>query len=186
MKTEAKLKEALKNYMTSKPLEEINVTMLCKKCDIHRQTFYYHYQDIYDLLSTILLNENVKGLNEAKTPVEILNAFVDYTAKNFKFLQATYTSSAKDLIDQLYSVRIYNKLLIILANSHKDLNRNDCRVIARRFSKYLSEEFAHCFTYKEMTQLKLDRYMRRFGYTAIETILPAVIDSYKKEKARKN
>ena len=50
MITEAKFKYALKDMMKTMPLEDINVTALCNKIGCHRQTFYYHYQDIYDLI----------------------------------------------------------------------------------------------------------------------------------------
>jgi AcrR family transcriptional regulator len=75
MTTEAKFKYALKEMMLSKPLEEINVTVLCDKCGCHRQTFYYHYQDIYDLLAAIFLNEDIAGLDKAKEIPDALRCF---------------------------------------------------------------------------------------------------------------
>ena len=59
MTTESKFKVALKALMTEKSIDDISVTILCKKCGCHRQTFYYHYTDIYDLIADILLNENL-------------------------------------------------------------------------------------------------------------------------------
>ena len=46
MTTEMKFKNALRELMKSMSIDEISVTVLCKKCGCHRQTFYYHYQDI--------------------------------------------------------------------------------------------------------------------------------------------
>ena len=68
MITEAKFKYALKDMLRTTPLEEINVTALCAKIGCHRQTFYYHYQDIYDLIAAILLNEDISALEDAKDP----------------------------------------------------------------------------------------------------------------------
>jgi AcrR family transcriptional regulator len=97
MTTEAKFKYALKEMMLSKPLEEINVTVLCDKCACHRQTFYYHYQDIYDLLAAIFLNEDIEGLDKAKDAKETLLAFFSYAKENFVFLRSSYNSAAHDL-----------------------------------------------------------------------------------------
>ena len=53
IKTEKRMCNALKAMMEEKPLEEISVTSLSKKCHVNRQTFYYHFHDIYDLLSVV-------------------------------------------------------------------------------------------------------------------------------------
>ena len=185
MKTEAKLKEAMKNIMAMKPIEEINVALLCKKCNIHRQTFYYHYQNIYDLLSAILLNETIVGLKEANSVSGVMDSFIGYTSKNLKFIQATYHSSARELVEELYFGRIYNRLFSIFTISYKDMTKADCRTIARRFSKHLSEEFSHCFADTEMTASRMEKQMKRFGSAATEIVLPAMIESYKKEKIKK-
>lgn len=37
------------NLLNNRPINHITVTDICKDCGINRQTFYYHFQDIYDL-----------------------------------------------------------------------------------------------------------------------------------------
>jgi AcrR family transcriptional regulator len=86
MTTEAKFKYALKDMMLSTPLAEINVTVLCEKCGCHRQTFYYHYQDIYDLLAAIFLNEKIEELDNATDVKQMLYSFLSYTKAEFRFL----------------------------------------------------------------------------------------------------
>jgi AcrR family transcriptional regulator len=56
MKTEYRFAEALKEMMSEVSLDSISVTSLCKKCKVNRQTFYYHFHDIYDLLALVFLN----------------------------------------------------------------------------------------------------------------------------------
>ena len=120
MTTEAKFKYALKEMMLSKPLEEINVTVLCDKCACHRQTFYYHYQDIYDLLAAIFLNEDIEGLEKAKDAEEALGAFLNYAKENFVFLRSSYNSAAHDLVDDFF----YSKIMKVL-EAHKDWDLSD-------------------------------------------------------------
>lgn len=48
MKT--KLAEAMKSLMVKKPFEKITVKEITDMCGVNRQTFYYHFEDIYDLL----------------------------------------------------------------------------------------------------------------------------------------
>ena len=135
MTTEAKFKYALKEMMLTKPLSEINVTLLCAKCSCHRQTFYYHYQDIYDLLTAIFLNEQIKGLDEATTVEATLMCFLNYSKENFVFLRSTYNSAAYDLVDDLFYSKIMTKLFSILCKDKPaGLSKEGCRSLARRYS----------------------------------------------------
>ncbi len=48
--------ETFESMLESMPLEKITVTALIRNCNIGRNTFYYHYQDIYALLDDALIN----------------------------------------------------------------------------------------------------------------------------------
>ncbi len=55
-KTEKALQKALIDLLKQKSLDHITVTELTKKADIHRGTFYIHYNDVYDLFESIETN----------------------------------------------------------------------------------------------------------------------------------
>ena len=44
------------------PFDKITVKSIAEECGINRNTFYYHYQDIYELLDEIFLLETKKVL----------------------------------------------------------------------------------------------------------------------------
>ena len=46
-----------KELMQKKPFEKITISDIANVCGINRQTFYYHFQDKYDLLNQIFCNE---------------------------------------------------------------------------------------------------------------------------------
>ena len=48
--TKRELAAALKEAMAQKPLDKITISELTSACSIRRQSFYYHFEDIYDLL----------------------------------------------------------------------------------------------------------------------------------------
>ena len=52
--TKLALANALKAQLQKKFLDDITVKELVEACEINRQTFYYHFQDIYDLLHWLL------------------------------------------------------------------------------------------------------------------------------------
>lgn len=59
MKTEGKFRDGLIELMNDVPLSEINFVMLCDYVHSNRQTFYYHYRDISDVVENIFLKEKI-------------------------------------------------------------------------------------------------------------------------------
>lgn len=184
MTTESKFKVALKELMVEKSIDDISVTILCKKCGCHRQTFYYHYQDIYDLIADILLNEDLRVFEKTTTVPDSLNVFLDYLTENFSFYRATYISAAHDLPDEFIFGKLRTKFLEILSKDRKNLELkklNDCRAAARRFARIVSDEFGDCFKEANATPEKFKRRMSRFSERAISMLLPTIINMSREE-----
>lgn len=55
--TKRALSAALKELMQEKPFEKISVADICEKCEMNRQSFYYHFRDKYDLVNWIFDTE---------------------------------------------------------------------------------------------------------------------------------
>lgn len=43
--------QSMRKLMTRKPIDKIRVTEICRAAEIERPTFYYHFQDKYDLVA---------------------------------------------------------------------------------------------------------------------------------------
>lgn len=83
--TKKLLADALKKAMKSKPFSKITVSELIRECGVNRKTFYYHFQDIYDLLKWMLDEEAVQVVRhfDLLTDYESAIRFVmDYTEQN--------------------------------------------------------------------------------------------------------
>ena len=52
-RTKLWIAEAMKRLLVKKPLDKIFVTEICREAEIERPTFYYHFQDKYDLMAWI-------------------------------------------------------------------------------------------------------------------------------------
>ena len=50
VQTKRTLAAALKELMAQKPIDKVTIHDLTERCGIRRQNFYYHFQDVYDLL----------------------------------------------------------------------------------------------------------------------------------------
>lgn len=67
MTTKKAIAYSLKELLLEKPLPKITVNDITERCDINRQTFYYHFQDIADLVEWICLTDADKVLKDNKT-----------------------------------------------------------------------------------------------------------------------
>ncbi len=62
--------ETLGELLDEHTLDEITVKKIVEKCQINRQTFYYHFYDIYDLLEWYLGESIESYLNSKPLPLD--------------------------------------------------------------------------------------------------------------------
>ena len=65
--TKKAIATALKSLILEKPFDKISIADLTKACGLNRQTFYYHFQDKYELLTWIYYTEGFAFVVEAIT-----------------------------------------------------------------------------------------------------------------------
>ena len=97
--TKLALANALKAQLQKKFLDVITVKELVEACEINRQTFYYHFQDIYDLLRWLLEHETGEALGGAEDwQAALLDAF-RYIRDNHMVIYHIYRSSGREHLD---------------------------------------------------------------------------------------
>ena len=84
MKTEQLFQEGLKTLLKTKPLDEINVIMLCDYVKSNRQTFYYHFRDIADVVDSTFLKAKVGYGKKLLDYEPILKEMINYISANYQ------------------------------------------------------------------------------------------------------
>lgn len=100
---------ALKQMMAVKPMDKITVKDLVEICGVNRQTFYYHFDDVYDLLEWVFEEDANRVL-----PKEIVYdhwredviKFFEYLHENHTFALNVYNSNSR-----LYMLRFLKQRL---------------------------------------------------------------------------
>lgn len=90
-RTKRKLADTLIELLNTKPLEKVRIHELTEQCDIHRQTFYYHFADIYALFTWCIqqdAEELSSRLAQLPTWQEALNALLCCVAENRGYFTA--------------------------------------------------------------------------------------------------
>ena len=66
---------ALRSYMEKMPIDRISIKAITDACGLNRQTFYYHFKDIYDLVKWMYvsdINEVMEKVTEDESYEDML------------------------------------------------------------------------------------------------------------------
>lgn len=105
LNTKKALAESLKKTMKNKPFKKITVSELIQDCNINRNTFYYHFEDIYALLKWMFEQEAiavVKNFDILVNYEEALNFVMDYVEANNYIINCAYDSIGQDELKRFF------------------------------------------------------------------------------------
>lgn len=116
--TKRALAASLKKLMIKTPLDKITVKDIVADCQVNRQTFYYHFQDVYALLEWIYETEAFSSIDKFKTYNTWQHGFLmvfNYASDNKNFCLNTYRSNGRKHLE-LYLYKLTYNLLIDVVN----------------------------------------------------------------------
>lgn len=86
--------KSLKDLMEAESFHKISVSDIMGNCDMRRQTFYYHFQDKYELLGWIYreeTRENITDFIGYERWENILEQLLSYFSRNRRFYRNAFT-----------------------------------------------------------------------------------------------
>lgn len=100
-------KKAIRNsfvkLLNEKPLNQITVRDIVDDCGVNRNTFYYYFQDLPQLVETIV-NEDAERMIREHPAIEsiedCLNAIIEFALENRKAVLHIYHSINRDIYEQ--------------------------------------------------------------------------------------
>lgn len=121
--TKESLATSLKKIMEKKSLKKITINDLVVHCGVNRQTFYYYFQDIYDLLEWIYKTEAVGSISNCKTYETWQQGFLKifkYVNNNKAFCMNTLNSIGREHLEDFLHHEIFNLLINVVEEVSKD------------------------------------------------------------------
>jgi len=115
------IRESFIKMLNERPLNKITVTAIVTECEINRNTFYYYYTDIYEILSEIFQTELQTVIDEYNDTLSWEESFI---------VAAKFALENKTAVYHVYKNR---RLLIIAARS--GLTETIIYYICRIFSR---------------------------------------------------
>lgn len=99
------LADSLKRAISKKSFSKVTVSEIVEDCGINRKTFYYHFEDLYDLLRWTLEQETIEVLKQFNLAVEYEEAIsfvLDYMEQNAQMLNNVYHSVGRDELKRFF------------------------------------------------------------------------------------
>ncbi len=114
--TKKVLAYALKSLMATRPLSKITVGDICEACDMNRKSFYYHFQDKYDLVNWIFYTEFFDEFHvENTSSADALLRLCEFFEKNREFyrnaLKQQGQNSFYEYLGEVIAPVISNRLM---------------------------------------------------------------------------
>lgn len=94
--TDNLLAASLKTCMETSPIDKIPIQKITDGCNLNRQTFYYHFKDIYDLVRYVLFQDIrrlVSGVEHMSTWDEALHCVLKKMDEERDYYVAIYASA---------------------------------------------------------------------------------------------
>lgn len=102
------IRDSFLKLLNEKPLNQITIRDIVDDCGINRNTFYYYYQDLPELVETIINEEADRMIAQhpsISSLEECLEAILDFAMENRKALLHIYNSVSRSIFEQ-YQWRI--------------------------------------------------------------------------------
>lgn len=184
--TKLQMAEALKRLIKDRPFAKITVQDIVAECNINRNTFYYHFENNYDLLSftySLEVQNIVNSFQEANASLpQAMDFVLDYIDKNIPLCQCAYES----LGEQQLKI-IFEKDLMVFVRATIDY-------FAAQASIKFSEDFETFvgYSFTNLLSSQIIWYIRHNGdldkeifKQCLQTFYTASLKSVMEEAAKK-
>lgn len=125
--TKKSLAEALKSAMEKKPFSKITVSELIQACDVNRKTFYYHFEDIYDLLKWMLEEEAIEVVKQFNLLVDYEEAIafvMNYVEQNSYMINCAYDSIGRDGLKRFFYADFLEIVVSVIDGAEREAGKH--------------------------------------------------------------
>ena len=130
--------------MRKKSFSKITVSEIIADCGVNRKTFYYHFQDIYDLLRWMFEKEAVvvvKQLDLILNYEEALLFVMDYVEENEYIINCAYDAMGRDGMKQYFFSDFTFVVQSLLESVEKELGKTLDESYQNFLIKFYTEAF---------------------------------------------
>lgn len=131
--------EAFWLLLEEKPYNKITVKDIVDRCQMNRNTFYYHFHDIPELLQTVIKNDAdhiIQEYGNVDTLLECITCFIEHCTNRKKAILHIYRSVFRE-----YFINELDRIALYIVTQYMDTVRTghplspEDRILLTRFYK---------------------------------------------------
>lgn len=137
--TKRAMATSLKNLLAKKPLDKVTVTDIVEDCGVNRQTFYYHFKDMGDLVEWTCIEDADKALKDNKTYATWQEGFLsifNLMKLDKPFIMNIYHSISREQLERYLYKLVYKLTRNVVDELSSSMKvREDDKVFTANFYK---------------------------------------------------
>ncbi|MEG1565527.1 MAG: TetR/AcrR family transcriptional regulator [Bacilli bacterium] len=143
MKTNDLIKVTFLKEIISKGIDSVNVQSLCSVLNVKRQTFYYYYRDMYDLVDSIL-GDYYDDFKNKEINIYYISEVLEFIKENVNLFTEFINSSLHELFES------FLKKLILPYTAYRIQEIKSCDLLSndniREITEFLSRGIIYLLT----------------------------------------
>lgn len=175
--TKIKMANALKEQVRTKSFSKITIGDIITTCEINRNTFYYHFENIYDLLYWTYEQEIqniVRSFQQANAQVsQALEFILSYIDNNITLCQTACESLGEQELKNMYErdlrIVLVHTIEYICNLKNLSISEDFKNFLAFNFTSMLSNQIAWYIKYhNDLDRNKFYDYIQTSLFSALE------------------
>ena len=141
--TKKAMMDTFLELLETKSVDKITVKDIVETCGINRNTFYYYYADIYELMEDVLMTQTEEGLKKIGECSSFYEEYVNTAALVINYKQAIlhlFNSKTRDAFEQYLETIIISFIERFVRKAAEGHNLTDEDII------YISRFYAYSIT----------------------------------------
>ena len=146
--TKKEIKSSMLRLLQSKPLDSIKVKDIIDDIGISRNTFYYHYHDIYDVLKDIF-DDSMAEVNKPKPErFDWEEAFQKMSENSLikksiitNIFKSKYSDNIKAYVTDTVGEAVYKRIKAELSAQNKDVDDFDLKIVTTFYKHAITGTF---------------------------------------------
>lgn len=180
-RTEAVLIGTFKALMLKKPMNKITVSELVEECGINRKTFYYHFEDIRDMLRKMLRQdiEAIFSRGDLITDHDlIINSVLDYIEQNKVILKNMISCIGRAALDLFLNSNVNKPIYSLVCETEQKQNLS----VGDEYKRFLADFFTRAVSgvLIDWIENRADRnkeQIKQYLFTTLSTAIPAALNN---------
>ena len=180
--TKKALAASLKKLMENRALDKISIREIVEDCGVNRKTFYYHFQNIYDLVNWMFEEEAIEVVKQYDLITNYEDAIrfsMDYIEENEHVCNSALDALGRDQLKKFFYNNFVGNMSAIVDQFSEDMT------IPQDYKDFLINFYTESFAsllidwIRNRTHRDKEKYIKYISLALFESIIPDLQRAHK-------